>query len=117
VDNDGFPGETSTQINVPYKNGTTASFSCELLKYYQIQCTQCHLGQSASAGLILDSYENIMRGSNNGPVVIPGDPDNSKLVQMTEPPRNHPLDVGQKENDPYILAKQWAWIKEGALNN
>ena len=117
VDNDGFPGETSTQINVPYKNGTTASFSCELLKYYQIQCTQCHLGQSASAGLVLDSYESIMSGSNNGPVVIPGDPDNSKLVQMTEPPRNHPLDVGQKENDPYILAKQRAWIQEGALNN
>jgi len=117
VDNDGFPGETSTQINVPYKNGTTSSFSCELLKYYQIQCTQCHLGQSASAGLVLDSYESIMRGSNNGPVVIPGDPDNSKLVQMTEPPRNHPLDVGQKMNDPYILSKQRAWIKEGALNN
>ena len=58
-----------------------------------------------------------MRGSNNGPVVIPGDPENSKLVQMTEPPRKHPLDVGQKENDPNILAKQRAWIQEGALNN
>ena len=51
VDNDGFTGETSTQINVPYKKGTTASFSCELLIYYQIQCTQCHLGQSASLDL------------------------------------------------------------------
>ena len=117
TDNDGLTGETSTQINVPYKKGTTASFSCELLVYYQIQCTQCHFGSSASAGLVLDSYESIMRGSNNGPVVIPGDPDNSKLVQFTEPPSNHPIEVGGKKNDPYILTKQRAWIEEGALNN
>ena len=75
------------------------------------------LGSVRKSGLVLDSYESIMRGSNNGPVVIPGDPDNSRLVQMTEPPSNHPLEVGGKENDPYILAKQRAWIEEGALNN
>jgi hypothetical protein len=98
-------------------SGTTVSFSCELLTFYQIQCTQCHLGESAGDGLSLDSYENIMLGSDNGAVVIPGDPDNSRLVQYTELPIQHPLNVGMKQIDPFIEVNQRAWIKEGALDN
>jgi hypothetical protein len=58
-----------------------------------------------------------MKGSINGPVVIPGDPDNSVIVQITGPPRNHAADVGAKPFPQSTWDKQWAWIKEGALNN
>ena len=117
VDNDGLLGQTSTNIKAPYMPNTTVSFSCEMLPYYQTMCNNCHQGQSASAGLDLMSYEGVMKGSINGTVVIPGDPDNSKIVQVTSPPKNHPENVGQMGFDQEIAGKQRAWILEGALNN
>ena len=117
VDNDGLLAQTSTNIQAPYMQGTTVSFSCELLPYYQTMCNMCHQGQSAPAGLDLMSYEGVMNGSINGPVVIPGDPDNSKIVQVTSPPTNHPENVGAITFDQEIAGKQRAWILEGALNN
>jgi hypothetical protein len=80
-------------------------------------CNTCHQGQSAPAGLDLMSYEGLMNGSINGPVVIPGYPDNSKIVQVTSPPINHPENVGAITFDEEIAGKQKAWILEGALNN
>ena len=117
VDNDGLLAQTSTNINAPYMPGTTVSFSCELLPYYQTMCNTCHQGQSAPAGLDLMSYEGLMNGSINGPVVIPGDPDNSKIVEVTSPPINHPENVGAITFDEEIAGKQRTWILEGALNN
>ena len=63
------------------------------------------------------SYEGVMKGSISGTVVIPGDPDNSKIVQVTGPPINHPENVGQMGFDQEIAGKQRAWILEGALKN
>jgi len=117
VDNDGLLAQTNTTINAPYKPGTTVSFSCELLPYYQTMCNMCHQGESAPAGLDLMSYEGLMNGSINGPVVIPGEPDNSTIVEVTGPPINHPEDVGAITFDEEIAGKQRVWILEGALNN
>ena len=45
------------------------------------RCTLCHTGQSAPLGLDLTTYDAVMAGSVNGPVVVPNDPDASELVQ------------------------------------
>jgi hypothetical protein len=65
----------------------------------------------------MGSYEGIMAGSDNGPVLIPGDPENSVIVQMTAPPRNHAADAGGKPMDQRTITKQRAWIEEGAQDN
>jgi len=43
-------------------------------------CVICHSGQSAAAGLSLDSYEAVLKGSTRGAVVKSGDTANSELV-------------------------------------
>jgi hypothetical protein len=120
VDNAGLVDyQGGLKISVDYPAGTTSSFSCDLLPMYKAMvCTQCHnQNPDSKAGLDLGSYEGLMKGSINGPVVIPGDPDNSVIVQITGPPRNHAADVGAKPFPQSTWDKQWAWIKEGALNN
>ena len=117
VDNDGLLTQASTTVKVPYSQGTTVSFSCELLPYYRAMCIACHEGATASAGLDLNSYEGLMKGSVNGPVVVPSDPDNSKLIQVTNQPIMHPANKGSKPVDEQTQNKQRRWIKEGALNN
>src|SRR5262249_49509091 len=44
-------------------------------------CTSCHVPKKQMGGLRLDSGEGITKGGDNGPVVKPGDPGNSRIIQ------------------------------------
>jgi mono/diheme cytochrome c family protein len=43
------------------------------------RCGACHGG---TAGLTVTDYESLMAGSNSGPVVVPGEPANSTIVEV-----------------------------------
>ena len=43
-------------------------------------CFKCHGAEKQKAGLRLDSRAGILRGSDTGPVVVPGNPDESPLI-------------------------------------
>lgn len=73
------------------------------------RCVFCHSGPQAEAGLDLSSYEGLMAGSKNGPVILPGDPAGSLLIQRQSEPREH---FGQVLDDE--LAALQAWITAGA---
>src|SRR5262245_15199614 len=47
------------------------------------QCYACHSKSVATpqGGLLLDSTQGIRRGGNSGPVIQPGDPENSLLIR------------------------------------
>ncbi|HMZ08418.1 MAG TPA: NapC/NirT family cytochrome c [Anaerolineales bacterium] len=50
---------------------------------FTVKCTGCHTeGDAAPEGLDLSTYAAIMKGSENGPVIIAGDSTNSLLVQI-----------------------------------
>ena len=62
-------------------------YESEIQPIFNANCTMyCHTGGgSYTGGLDLTSYENLMQGnSNHGPVIIPGDADESLLVQALE---------------------------------
>ena len=44
-------------------------------------CGKCHGATKQASGLRLDSREALLEGGENGPAVVPGDPDKSLLVQ------------------------------------
>jgi nitrate/TMAO reductase-like tetraheme cytochrome c subunit len=46
------------------------------------RCSACH-GESTQAGLDFTSYANLMAGNENGPVILPGNPANSKVLLKT----------------------------------
>ncbi len=76
------------------------------------RCTFCHAGLEPKAGLDLSSYEMIMQGGNNGPVIIPGDPDASLLIEVQSTRKGH---FGQVLDDE--LAALRDWIVTGAPGN
>jgi len=43
-------------------------------------CSGCHSGPNARAGLDLSSYMSALNGGNNGAVLLSGDPENSVLM-------------------------------------
>jgi hypothetical protein len=114
VDNDGLVGEASVDIHVDYTPGISASFACDLQPQYQAFCGGCH---PPVLNLDLTTYTGVIAGSDNGPVVLPFDPENSSIVQITDQPRNHANDVGGEPLSPTTKDKQRAWILEGAMDN
>jgi mono/diheme cytochrome c family protein len=75
-------------------------------------CFKCHGGKKQESELRLDSREALMRGGLQGAAVVPGKPDESRLVQAVrrvgelEMPPSKPLDERQVE----LLAK---WVAMG----
>lgn len=70
-------------------------------------CGGCH-GEGAMIGLNVTTYDTLMAGSENGPVVQPGDPDNSSIVEVQSDAH-----YGNLDEDQLTLLIQW--IAEGAL--
>lgn len=81
----------------------------------QERCVFCHSGDAAPLGLVLESHAGLMAGSENGPVVVPGAPEQSALIARltgTAEPRM-PLD-GPPFLEPAQIAAVEAWIAAGA---
>ena len=96
----------------PYPGG--ASFQADVLPVFQTYCRGCH---GFAAGLTLDSYASLMAGGTNGPVIVPGDPQASRLflrvsrqLEPFMPPGN------MRYSDAEIDALR-RWIESGAPDN
>lgn len=61
------------------------------------------------AGLNLTTYATTMTGSDNGPVIMPGDPEGSVLVQVQTGEQRH---FGQFTPEELLLVIEW--IADGA---
>jgi hypothetical protein len=58
------------------------TFMANIQPLFAAHCTTCHSGAGAQVGLDLSNYAGVMKGSQNGPVIILGDSGGSKLVQV-----------------------------------
>ncbi len=74
---------------------------------FQAECGTCH-GSVATAGLMLTSYDDALKGGEAGPAIIPGDSANSLLVQKQQA-GGHPGQLTPEE-----LAQVIEWIDAGA---
>ena len=77
------------------------------------ECFECHSTDKAEGSLRLDTATTIRAGGDSGPVIVPGKPEQSLLVNAIrykdlEMPPKAPLTEPQQE----ILVK---WIRDGAI--
>jgi cytochrome b subunit of formate dehydrogenase len=71
------------------------------------RCGTCH-GITSVGGLSLATYEDALAGGNSGPGIVPGDPDNSTIVQV-QSAGGHPGQLTIEELNQTI-----EWILAGA---
>lgn len=81
---------------------------------FRRRCVRCHGPDDQNADLRLDSYDAVMRGGEQGPSVIGGDPTNSMLYQKVTR-RNRPAMPPKSRLSPQDLEVIRAWIDGGAL--
>jgi mono/diheme cytochrome c family protein len=56
------------------------SFNQQIKPIITEHCNGCHTFGGHSGGLRMDSLSTLMQGGNDGPVIVPGDPDSSMLI-------------------------------------
>lgn len=79
-------------------------------------CNSCHGAAKVKGDLRLDSKEAIFKGGENGPVLIPGQPENSEIVRRIKLPRSHKEAMpskGKGLTQEEIAIIEY-WIKKGA---
>jgi hypothetical protein len=77
-------------------------------------CQKCHGTAKVSGGLRLDSAQALARGGESGPVVVPGKPDESRLIQAVRRCGDLKMPPRSKLKDSEV-ADLVAWVKAGAV--
>jgi uncharacterized membrane protein len=101
----------------------TVSYQKDVVPILDQHCKSCHMsGQPGYvvSGFEVDSYESLMKGTQFGPVVLPGDPLTSVLVMLIEgrvdPSLRMPHGDATTPTKEQILTIR-RWVEQGAKNN
>jgi len=73
-------------------------------------CVACHGAGKSESGLRLDSYESLMKGGKDGPVIVPRNADRSLLIERVTLPAGNPH-VMPAEGRPPLKSNEVAWIR------
>ena len=92
-------------------------FEAKIRPIFTDHCYSCHSdkAEKVKGGLRLDTPEGLLKGGNDGAVIVPGDPDSSLLIkavryqdpELQMPPKDKKLSADQ-------IASLEAWVKMGA---
>jgi len=98
------------------------SFSQTVKPVLDTYCSECHQpdGQGAAAsGFTTVSYESVMKGTDLGPMVVPGDATSSNLYRLVAG-EVHPtitMPHGKEKLKAEDIAAIQTWIDQGAKDN
>lgn len=99
------------------------SFSQEVKPVLDENCLSCHQDGGAgyeASGYSMTSYENVMKGTRNGPMVIAGDVEGSNILVLMEGRADPSISMPHGGLDPVAskdIEKIRLWIAQGAKNN
>lgn len=107
-----FTSVFPTFANPPQSN----YFTDHIRPIFQERCFACHGALKQEANLRVDTASAILNGGDNGPIVVPSQPENSLLVDRVTssdlssrmPPEGHALTTSQIDTIK-------TWIADGAL--
>jgi hypothetical protein len=105
----------------PPSDKAGVTYAANIKPMLEKSCTKCHDGEKPKAKLRLDSLEGVLKGGEDGKVVLPGNSAGSMLVHniahagdpdgYMPPPRNK-AGIGPLTKEQIGLIR--AWIDQGA---
>jgi cytochrome c553 len=110
-------GERVEAVSKPISSDQLKFFEARIRPVLATKCASCHSDQAAKAqgGLRVDTREGLLRGGDTGAAIVPGRPDESRLIaairheeeSLRMPPK------GGKLTDE-VIADFEAWVAMGA---
>jgi WD40 repeat protein len=107
-------GLAAGNANAAQQAASPPNFNSQIAAILQKNCLACHSSAAKMGGLVMESYDALMKGGAHGQVITPGKADESRLMQMLEgrvqprmPFNGDPLPAAD-------IAAVKAWINAGA---
>jgi mono/diheme cytochrome c family protein len=107
------PTEAPTEAPA-VESAASVSFAIDVMPIFQSRCFNCHGGERVNEGLRMGSYDEILAGSDNGPIIVPGDAASSLLVELVT---NQKMPKRGPKLTPPQVQLITDWVNSGALNN
>lgn len=99
------------------KTPPTSFYAMHINPIFESNCASCHGAAKSNGGLRLDSFDLLMKGGKDGPVIIAGDPEKSLLLHRVTLPPDHKQFMPAEGKPPLHREEiKWieAWIQQGA---
>lgn len=117
----GKPSGTSTpskmeppKINAP-TGKETVSFASDVAPILIANCNGCHYNATrVSGGLQFNMFSQIVKGGDNGNIIVPGKPDESLIIRKLRGMEGARMPMGRPELPEAQIQLVATWIKEGA---
>ena len=99
------------------------SFKADVMPILERHCMECHDavgGGTAASGFSVVSYNGVMQGTQYGPVVLPGEPDASVLIQLVEGRADPSITMPHGDREKLYAAEKETlrtWVSQGAEDN
>jgi hypothetical protein len=90
-------------------------FGRDIVPILENNCLRCHNTAKSEGGLLLESYEDVMRGGDSGVAVVAGKPDESPLLLQVEGPRSLADTAGAADTASHIRGLAARWPRAGDL--
>jgi len=86
-------------------------FETKIRPLLAAKCYACHGPQKQTSGLRLDGRSALLKGGESGPVVVPGHPEQSLLIEIVHPTTGRMPPTGKLKPDEVAALTQW--VKSG----
>lgn len=97
-------------------DASVAFFESRIRPFLIADCQDCHGSKRQRGGLRVDSRENLLRGGDSGPAVVPGQAGESRLFRAI---RHQEADLAMPKDRPrlpeMVVRDVARWIDEGAV--
>ena len=110
------PAPTTVPAGKVVWNGSYAKNIQPIFNQY---CVSCHGPSKADNGLLLDSYADVMKGTQHGPIVVPGSPSTSALISVISGTADPSIQMphGKQPLSSQDVQNITLWIQAGAPND
>jgi WD40 repeat protein len=96
------------------KAASVPSFSADIAPILQKNCLACHTSSTKMGGLVMDSYDSLIKGGTHGAVIVPHNARGSRLALMLEGKIEPRMPFGADPLPAADIAAIEAWIDAGA---
>jgi WD40 repeat protein len=86
----------------------------EAMQVLRTECFACHNEEKKKGGLVLTSRAALIKGGDEGAVVVPGNPDSSRLARALLPDADPHMPPKKQLSDAQINVLR-RWIKQGLV--
>jgi len=112
---DAKPAEAPALQVTRSAGGETVSFANEIAGVLARQCASCHGTMRPRENFSLATFQGLLKGGDGGPVIVPGNPDESLLVKKLKGTGGgQRMPQGRPPLEDALIAKIETWIREGA---